>query len=264
MNSSSDTKYTCILVNSKLTDLVYSGLAPYTSKVAIVQGASSIMLSWSSTNNTLSNLPLSGTQFLDETTWSDSSHRYAPVLRVTIYPVINNLTGIVPATYFLYPSTGGTNDIKYTGVADGSIQSVNCNNTSLDFKGASANGRCNTIISNLSPSPKFYIRLTPLYNQTDITFTGNTPGGQLLQFVNQQTTIDVTATSGGATKRLVARIDRTQSTQGAIPEDALRTTDLLCKRLTMNPAPYGLGMDLGGAGSDCVVPSGTSPSPWGG
>jgi hypothetical protein len=253
LSTSDKTKYTCILVSSKLTDLVYNGVSPYTSRVATVQGAASLLLSWSSTNNSLSKLPPAGsTQFLDETTWSDISHLYAPVLRVTLYPVINNLTGIVPRTYFLYPSAGGTNEVNYGTTADGSVQPVNCNNTSLIFHGASADGRCNVVISNLNPSFKFYVRLTPLYNQTDLKIMGNTPAGGLLSFTNQQTTIDVTATAGGATKRLVARIDRTQLGVGETPEFALRTTNLLCKRITISTD----GLDSLGSPEGCAIPDG--------
>lgn len=249
-------RYTCILINPKSYDLIYQ-VKPYVSQIANVSGASKILLSWESATNSSNNLPAKNDKLLDETTWG--INEYPPVLRLTLYPIQTNLYGAKDdaRTYFLYPASGGTNganSIDFQTTPNGSIQYINCNNKSLNFIG-SIDRKCNVVITTLPTTPPtvVYARLTPLYSEASIVIKGNDDLKNKTQFYSQ-TTIDVTAQSGSATKRLQVRI----SEKTDIPEYALRTTNLLCKRLTVvPPAPYKLDIDSG-TPSDCTVPVGTT------
>jgi hypothetical protein len=252
---SGDTKYTCILISPSSPNLLDT-IKPYTSSVEIVQGASRLTLSWQSPDDRFSLLPKSGGKFLDETTWHQpyppSDKGYAPVLRVTLYPLdsFGDMAGVQgqSETYFLYPTSDGSTDpIVFGAGSDGLTKYIKCGNDSADYQ-------CNATITGFSSRTKFYVRLTPLYDKADTRIEGTDETGKQTQF-SSQITVDVTAQSGGATKRLQVRLSKTPP---EIPEYALRTTNLLCKRLTVAPDPYGLGMDLGNVTTDdCTVPAGT-------
>jgi Tfp pilus assembly protein PilX len=255
VSSDNNVRYTCILINPKSYDLIYQ-VKPYVSQIANVSGASKILLSWESATDSSNNLPAKNDKLLDETTWG--INEYPPVLRLTLYPILTNLYGAKDdvRTYFLYPANGGTNganSIDFQAAPNGSIQYINCNNKSLNFIG-SIDRKCNAVITKLPTSATaVYARLTPLYSEARMVIKGNDDLNNKTQF-SGQTTIDVTAQSGSATKRLQVRI----SEKTDIPEYALRTTNLLCKRLTVvPPAPYKLDIDSG-TPSDCTVPVGTT------
>jgi Tfp pilus assembly protein PilX len=256
VSSDNNVRYTCILINPKSYDLVYQ-VQPYVSQIANVSGASKILLSWDSATGSSNNLPAKNDKLLDETTWG--MNEYPPVLRLTLYPIQTNLFGAKDdsRTYFLYPAWEGTesdNSINFQTATNGSIQYINCNNKSLNFTG-SIDRKCNVVITTLPTTPPtvVYARLTPLYSGANIVIKGNDDSNKKTQFYSQ-TTIDVTAQSGSATKRLQVRI----SEKTDIPEYALRTTNLLCKRLTVvPPAPYKLDIDSG-TPLDCAVPVGTT------
>ncbi|MBI2009276.1 hypothetical protein HYS84_02600 [Candidatus Saccharibacteria bacterium] len=246
---SEDTKYTCILIDPTPSDLVYQKLPPLSSQVikmttsASVSGGS-VMFSWESYDRTFDQLP-GGQTFYSEKKWS--LDKYEPVLRVSLYPI--GTGGSLDSarsgskTYFFYPNPK-TNDTLST-VAYGSegLQKIECgkNNPSTgNFKG-SADYNCNVIINGLAAADYYYVRLTPIYNQTNVKIKANDSSNNVLKFIDVQSVIDATAKSGNAVKRLQARIDSSGISTGrdynispdenAIPEFALRSSNQICKRL---------------------------------
>jgi hypothetical protein len=256
-NLSSDTKYTCILIHPKSDSLLYSQVDPFVSRVVDVSGSSKLMFSWESTDGNLRSLPNNGGKLLDEKSWKDGN--LPPMLRLTLYGIGDSLAFVQEKTVFFYPVnddySGGINTVAY-GSLDGSTQYVNCGSLNHNYNGfnGTADLECNVVIEGLSDTTPLEARLTPLYSQARIEIKGNKgPSSDRTQF-SAQTTIDVTAWSGGATKRLQVRVDNQSQTRAEIPEYALRTTNLLCKRLTVSPEPYGL--NTLGSPVGCAIPPG--------
>ena len=251
ISSDGSTAYTCVLVDPNPTSLFYQGLAPYKSQIVKITTSaqlSSLLFSWQSTNRQHNQfVPAAGGQtFYDEKTWSDKN--YAPPLRLTLYPVpaSGDLSNVQSSskTFFLYPQTSGSNTLAYAAAGDTSA--VNCSSKNIGSFAGSADYDCNLVINNLPSAAYFYARFAPYYDQAVVKIKGNDGSSQAVQFKNVQSVIDVTAKSGGATKRLQARVD-TSSAGGAVdsnisagsdnvPEFALGSTNTICKRLIVPPS----------------------------
>lgn len=262
LSGNGNTRYTCVLINTSPTYLSYDSTAADKSQVIKVTTSPTmgkIMVSWQSSNPARRHIFVPAgqagqLQLFDETTWN--TNKYPPLMRVSIYPVPADSkdVGFAAAnnrTYFLYPQQAAATDFSVSNMpystASGTLQPVGCGvtNNNGQFNGT-ADYDCNLIIKNLpSENPAgyiYYLRLTPLYQAADIKIRGNdtTDSSQPVQFVNTQAIVDVTAQSGGATKRLQASIDISGLTGGsqnitpsedASPEYALRAANTICKRI---------------------------------
>lgn len=273
LSGDSSTQYTCVLINTTPTDLVYQSLPAYQSQVVKASTSvlmSRMMVSWQANNrNNNAYLPVgvagSADNLLDETTWS--SNRYAPMLKVSLYPVpasTKSLSGVDSAarTYYLYPvqaSGSSVGTINFATAANASLQQVDCGVTNPGTFAGSADYDCNLIISNLPNADAagyiYYVHLTPIYGTADVKIRGNDGSNQALKFINTQAIVDVTAQSSSAVKRLQARVDTsglTAASQNITPgsdgsaDYALRTTNDICKRIQLPPfptAPAYIGVD---------------------
>ena len=249
---SDDTKYTCLLINPTPEDLVYQKLPPLSSQVikmttsAPVSGGS-VMFSWESYDRSFDQLP-SGQTFYNEKKWS--LDKYEPVLRVSLYPI--GAGGSLDSarsnskTYFFYPNPKTNDTVNTVAYGSEGLQKIECgknNPNTGNFKG-SADYNCNVIINNLAAADYYYVRLTPIYNQTNVKIKANDSGNNVLKFTGVQSVIDATAKSGNAVKRLEARIDSSGIATGrdynispdenAIPEFTLRSSNQICKRLDVS------------------------------
>lgn len=278
--SDSSTKYTCILLNPTPTSLHYTTAATKSQIVKVNTSAAAgaldkLMISWQPTDtnpaDNINGYPTSFGNLYDQTTWNSTSDKCKdssnvpapclPILRLSIYPVSNGeLLSSVQAqskTVFLYPqSPSGTIPVKsYTDPAfkDGSLIPVPCTQSvsPLSFNLSSPpDYKCNIIINSLagaiSPAntDSVYLRLTSIYNQSDYEITANDKFGSVLDFLNDQAVVDVTAQTGGVSKRLQAYVDTSSlsntttntdtnisSSSDAIPEESIRSANALCKRI---------------------------------
>lgn len=250
------TAYTCALIDTSPSSLEYQSIGTNTSQVFRGIPSSpmeSMMLSWQASDRA-NNIFVPSAQagsFYDETNWN--ANKYAPVLRVSLYPVSVNTKDIDYAstnsrTYFLYPTQTASStvtEINYSSAANGTVQQVNCGvtNTGGNFNGT-ADYDCNLIVSNLpslgAAGYLYYVRVTPIYGRADFKFKGNDNSSNPVDFSQTQALIDVTAQSAGALKRLQARVDISNlsgngqdiapSDQG-FPDFAIQTADALCKRI---------------------------------
>lgn len=271
-DTSRNNQYSCILLNQTPSDLVYSGLPEAQSQVvkmttsAVTGAMDKVMLSWKPSNALLTGYPPSNLSLLDEATWTDPINSYMPILRVTIYPVpVSGSTANLQAnarTFFLYPQAPSPpNNVpvqNYVNISDGQKLPVNCGDTNTNgaFSGT-ADYRCNLIINNLlnsvsspggDPINYVYLRLTPIYGQLDVKIQANDKWGQSLKFINVQAVVDVTAKVANVSKRLQARVNISSTStttsnnispaSNDIPEFSLRSSDALCKRLTVHSGPY--------------------------
>lgn len=255
---SENTKYTCVLIDPTPTDLRYE--LPEINKSQVVRlnsspDADKLLFTWQSPNRSHNQFADNGQtpELLDETTWAERN--YAPMLRLTLYPVgstgnPNDLgeTQAESRTYFFYPTKPKPGDkvreIDYQAGSTRVPQPIECGVKDVgDFVGTPEYD-CNVLISNLGfpAADHFYARLTPIYDQIILKIKGNSAGDPV-EFSEVQAIADVTARSGTAVKRLQARIDidtrdsNISPRDDAIPEFALRSANTICKRLLV---PSGL------------------------
>ncbi len=250
ISSDGSTAYTCVLVDPGPTSLFYQNLAPYKSQIVKISTSaplSSLLFSWQSPSRQHNQfVPAASNQTLyDEKTWSDKN--YAPLLRLTLYPIpaSGDLSNVQASskTFFLYPQASGSNTVAYS--AGGDIAQVNCSSKNLGGFSGTADYDCNLVINNLPGAAYYYARFAPYYDQAVVKIKGNDSSGQPVKFTNVQSVVDLTAKSGGATKRLQARIDTSAASGGTdlnispgsdnAPEFALGTPNTVCKRLLVPP-----------------------------
>jgi len=268
LSGNGNTKYTCALINTKPHDLSYQSINSYQSQVIRLSVAgptgggdimTKMMLSWQATNRSYASFvpsPQAG-QLFDETTWNNS--RFAPLMRVAIYPVPADTKDLTYATnnsstYFFYPvnaPVGSSVTNLPLSTASGSLQNINCGGGAKNTGGfsGSADYDCNVILTGLPTSDvngyQYFVRLTPYYSNADAKIKGNDASAQPISFVGTQAVVDVTAQSSSAVKRLQARVDISRlngnsqdiaPSDNAIPEFALRQPNTICKRLQVPPA----------------------------
>ncbi len=220
-----------------------------------------LLVSWQAHDPRYNNNPPAGLH--DVNNWDSSNYR--PLLRLTIYPIPNDgslTTAEKDArTVFLFPTGGGsTTPVAYSSLADGSLRNVNCASAPSGGSGGSFNVvgsflDCNLIVNGLTnvtpPTPTgwFYLRLTSFYSSSDVKIEATDASNNQLSFKESQAVIDSTATVGGVTKRLQARVDisslngtgddgNVSSGTDIIPEDTIRSANAICKRLTLNTSGY--------------------------
>ncbi|MEX2006760.1 MAG: hypothetical protein WD877_01090 [Candidatus Saccharimonadales bacterium] len=248
-DSTRTAEYTCLLINQRPADLIYQQLPPAKSQVIKMTTSAppaDMMVSWQSTDRTKRALPppSANPPLGNVTQWNSSG--YVPMMRLTFYPI--GPGGSMPGggedskTFFLYPtSAGGTVTAVPYSTADGSLKTVNCGAKISPAFSGSADYDCNVIISNLSaagPTDHFYVRITPIYGQSDVKLKAQAASGQAVQFVGVQAVVDVTARANATAKRLQARVDTNPAfnispTDDAFPEYALRSATSICKRLVV-------------------------------
>src|SRR3989344_1933256 len=231
--------YKCILIDQTPTELSYQKIDAFKSQVVkldpVGSAITSLRLTWQGSNGDGVGSPDNLT-LPSPTNWA--TRKYEPLLRVTIYPVVNDADQLTliegrAKTFFLYPSSGGSQSFSF-GTTNGSLQSITCS--------SSNNYHCNVNITNLNCGGDcgyYYLRLTPFYAQADIKIKAN---GGLTEFVGAQAAIDATAKSNTSTRRLLATVDigtnNISPSDNAIPEYAIRSATTLCKRLNVNqPLP---------------------------
>jgi hypothetical protein len=168
-------------------------------------------------------------------------------------------------TFFLYPvSSGGSSSFTYAATADGSLRPVTCSSSNpvpppgFTFK-ISQIYDCNLAITSLTnycglglcaPAMAYYYAvITPIYNQADVKILANRNTTTDTTFNGVQSVIDVTGKSGFASKRLQARINTSLGgsidwIDNAIPDQALRSAETICKRLTVTPGGITLDPDI--------------------
>ena len=282
------TQYSCVLINEGPTTLQYQNLPPDQSQIVKATTSSSpdqFLFSWQGSDRTKTSQPAGvGTNLQDITTWN--TNNYTPILRVSLYPIPadGSLAGVEAAskTFFFYPTSAGGNvtKIPYT-TADGSLVSANCGTKNLNGFNGTADYDCNVVINALSSAGAsyYYLRLTPIYGQSDVEVQANDTGNKVTIFSNAQAIIDVTGKSGNAVKRLEARVDisgtgststgNINPTDTAAPEYALRQAMAICKRLNVSGSNVTIdssycGLNIQNPPSQVPTVTTTSPVPFSG
>jgi len=276
-----NTRYTCLLVNQRPTDLVYQNITNLKSKVVklntdiITSSISSFMFSWQARDQSKNALPAPATNIMDETTWNNNN--YVPVLRISLYPILTGgaMDDNVQSnsrTWYLTPANSGgaaSKTYDYLSTADGSRLKVQCDTSAVPGFNGTADYQCNAVISGLEKVTNidyYYVRLTPIYNNVDIKIKANDIDNRVVKFKNVQAVLDVTAKAGPAAKRLQSRVDIagidtstgsiTESPdlspdQNSAPDFSLRSANGICKRYKITNDVY----DYSGIDGACPNPA---------
>lgn len=251
-------RYTCVLIEPEPADVVIGDIPPNRSQVVKLTTSAplnSLMFSWQSGDGSKRDFVSSGQSLLDETRWGVQD--YAPLLRISLFPVSPG-GGINPGkTFFLYPndSNSAVEAIGFSSLPTGTKANGNCSTNSSknpgSFNGA-ADYDCNTVINvpDLGNGSYYYARLTPIYSAADVKIQGNAAGNAPVKFINVQSVIDVTAKANTVVKRLQGRaqtgdVNNIDANGANMPEDAIRSANTLCKRIIVPDVPDILQIDPG-------------------
>lgn len=252
----SNTSYTCLLVATQPTSLVYSGT---TSKVINLQDAnsstalSSATISW---QNGSGGGDFSGCKGLGifPTQWP--SNCGADVLQIdlvpasaltcsTAAPCSNGVTQPQIAleqqtfTAFLYPQANGAGSVAYPSVP------ISANSNGPVVAGKCTNGgSCTVIITGLSQN-QYFVRFNAMYGiPQNITVTAN--DGAAVQFINGQAVIDSTGKATDVLRRIEVRTSLNTLNNALFPNYAIQTNGSICKRFYITPIDGTSGRDGNG------------------
>ena len=238
--------YTCVLVNSSPTTLVYN--VGYSSTVVPIISASgaafnTLQLSWKVPAG------LSGTAAgcytnlanLDTLPVASGSGQWTcnyPLVRIDVLDANGALAranwGGNTATMFFVPFNSGS-------VA---------NSTGLGARGTMIPARCNasSCVANITglAGTTYYMRITTLYRtNSQLTITS---GGKA--FSGAQATIDATGKAQDVLRRVLVAVDLTDANAYNVPSAAIISEDSVCKRFGATNGSFNVYDDLSiGAGS---------------
>jgi hypothetical protein len=228
LNSTSNIRYTCLMVNSTPSNLQKAPLTEDSNTVWRVRDAGgnnfqTLEFNWSANSksrftgaaNTCSNV-----NFPAYGSWNCPFG----ILRVDLVDTHGNVTNAAleaPAkALYLVPTytVSGVNTAAFAG-ANAQVVNVKC----------TSGGVCDIKLTMAPTSNEYFARLTMLYQSADsVQLAGKDTSG-VASFSGGQAVIDVTGKAQDELRRVQARIPLTQST-GSIPNFALQTTDTICKQ----------------------------------
>ncbi len=275
IDASSDIAITCLLVDLTPPDLAYSNIGEFSSRYIIFNTDNSLgtlNFTWQSadeknpgSSSMNSKFPTTTSEgFLPRDLWKQKN--YPGVIQVNFTPIGStfNRTDLLNNTIsiFLYPSTniGGFIDqdaIDYQQYKSGpqnnpTVLSGHCTLNPTNF-----NYQCNSrILVAHSPGAgtgPFLVSFTDYYDASDLKIRackasntdfgtcfineGNSTGepGSVLNFINGQAVVDVTARARNVVKRIQDYIPIKQ--QYNLPQFALEAQDI-CKQFATGPPPF--------------------------
>jgi Tfp pilus assembly protein PilX len=237
-NVGSNSKYTCLLVNTNPSTLQYQcpEYCPNNSIIANIrsvvnQNIYSLSLTWAGGNNVPTNGCSTNEQFLPSTSWNCPI-----VLRVDLVPFQSGSSTVSDLesgsrTFFLYPQVGPVGDINFQTLNNSQyIYPANCSNN---------DNSCTTSIFNLNtasdPGGEYYMRIQYYYGTpSTIAIDGNDTSSQSISFVDSQIQIEANGVDGAVSKRLSAFINPLSGESSPYslplpPNYALQSTSSICK-----------------------------------
>ncbi len=233
INAASDVSYTCLLVNAEPTSLRYDKIEEQSTIIPLISGngnIESIDITWkkadqgdATPSTNCPNGPGVAQEFSVNASWNCG---YG-VLRFDLVPVAGNSldTNVLQAsamTTFAVPAKSGTNAINF-GANTNAAVGVACDNTNCHLK-----------VNGMGASDQYYMRVRTIYKGAPLEITGQTPGGQAVQFTNSQVVIDATGKAQDVLRRLQVRVPVSEvGSQNQLPDNALQSNDSICKRFSV-------------------------------
>ncbi len=244
IDTATNTKVTCISVNTDQKNLFYSDISNKAKIVSLNSkdnNFSSIKFAWSAVNpngKTASNCGPSNKFSSSATTFNCG----APLLRVDLVPVDGNLDRATlqarTFTAYFFPRIAGAGLVDFgnvTGANMGGIVAANCTNA--------ANPSCSVTVNTTLGGKHYKARIISLYGDSQLTITGQS-GVLTTTFIGAQMTIDSTAKSQDVLRRIQVRKSIADTTAGAnsslpAPDAAIVSANGLCKLWLVLPAAEG-------------------------
>lgn len=253
LSQDEEIEYTCVIVDSSPDSLAYDSVKTERATVVIIKAVddsgspvdlSRLNVSWQSEElpNSIS-FPSSGDDFPADWPYA------APVLRTSLTPInLNNINRQElieqTATTFLRPRTSGSSSYGLTFGQQhnqGDIVPARCNENDEPKY-------CNISFGIPSGSgSEFLLTLRGVYHSANVFITGESGGGNGVQFADQQAVIDSTGRAGDVLRRMQVRVPLRQ--QFNRPGFALEATGDggVCKKYSVHP-----GQGQNGGGSVCT------------
>lgn len=262
VDATHDVSYTCVLVNSSPTTLVYT--AGYTSTVVPIISASgaafnSLQLSWKvpagfsgSAASCYTNL--ANVDTLPVASGTGQWGCNYPLLRVDMLNANIGLSrtnwGPNTSTMFFVPFNSGSVANSIALGAHGTMVPAQCNATN-----------CTASITGLAGTT-YYMRVTTLYrtnSQLIITSVGKA-------FSGAQATIDATGKAQDVLRRVLVAVDLTDANAYKVPSGAIISEDSVCKRFGVTSGSFNVYDDLSagagiGGNTLCTQQSDNYPGP---
>jgi len=225
IDSAHNVSYTCVLIDPAPNDVSYDSVSTTGTIVPLFSGTggafSTINMEWKS--KTGSGTPTTGcpnsytstsTVFTPTTSWTCG---YG-VMRIDLVPVSGNNTAnsyqSAARTVFAVPVKAGTTTYNF-GSEGNKVIGVTCSDTS-----------CKLTVSGLTDS-EYYMRLISLYQDSSMTITSS------LGLKGAQVKIDSTGKAQDVLRRIQVRLPlNTTGSQNQLPDNALQSTDSVCKRFS--------------------------------
>ncbi len=254
ISNSTDSKYTCLLLDPTPMTLEYSSINPITvkpSKVVEISGINpadgtpaiigSIHIGWQDANSGNTFVPgASGNQFYPAASWPATT----PVLRIGLTPLSSghlNRSDLVNDNYlaYLYPNGAGAlptppaySSFDSTGSGAGGIINGNCNISNSP----TLPEYCNVNVKDLN-SVNYLLDMGSIYRNSRVTITAYAFDGTQLAIKNAQTLVDSTGKSQDVLRRIQVRLPSHNTYDH--PDADLETTGNICKQLQLLPPVSG-------------------------
>jgi Tfp pilus assembly protein PilX len=230
LDSSSSTKYSCLLVSDKVPNILLSSpTAGQVNRFKITdvsgQPINRLKITW---GNAGQSIPNGSPGFLSKSTWNNG----VALLKLSLYFPTNasNLTRsdllTKQKTFFLRPTTGGSNSLNATA-ADGTVSEVKC---------TVATGSCYVDINSIGTTVggEFYIAVTPIYNSSSISIEAYTAAStDPVKIQDAQISIDATGRVNDVYRRVEVRRALTPSYD--FPDGVVSSAGDLCKQFVAWP-----------------------------
>ena len=244
-SSTANVKYTCLLLNTKLTNLSYTLVGNQKSVAAPLNlngNLSRLRIEWEASGTQKNPADCGAATSLPRTTaWTCD---YA-MLRVDLTQstslgsnAAQNLSNNT-VSFYLRPASSGSSPTA--AVSTFSLSS----SPTTRARSAAANcdattGKCVAVLtfSGGASSTQYYMRVGALYNDASkIGISGNVNGASIASFSDAQIAIDSTGKAQDQLRRIAVRLATQSST---VPANALQTNSTLCKTFVVGnglPAP---------------------------
>lgn len=238
--------YSCLLVDVSPKQLSFDNISTQGTVIPLLNESpnalSSIKLAWQPKTGAAApnaNCPVSVDRVFSPAT--DWQCNYG-VLRVDLVPVSGNRSADQYSadnkTYFILPyRTGGTASVA--------------NTANRTFGGACTAAGCELTITGLNTN-EYYMRVSSMYLDHSLKVTGTDNTGAAAQLVGAQVVIDSTGKAQDVLRRIQVHMPITgNGNLNQLPDNALQSTDSVCKRYSVMEDYFSNGAEIPGSNSYC-------------
>jgi predicted outer membrane repeat protein len=232
LDASANVKYVCVLVDAAPSELVYDTIGMTSTVVPLTSNSGAnfetITLEWQAKDDPT---PLVGcpTDIVDEFSSTGDWDCGYGVLRFDMVPTnsatmdINSLANDTMTSFAVPFASGG--ETAPIGFAAGTANGKNV------FGASCTDARCTATINVASRnSNKFHLRLSSIYKGVGLKIRGTVTGGTAAELTGAQAAIDSTGKAQDITRRIKVTVPLRNSSNNALPDYALQSSDSICKR----------------------------------